>query len=178
MTLAQQFNKIFHTMEKIKYYLMAAFFAMVSLSSCQTNKYGFVPENVKKAFQSQYPKAINVEWEQEKGYYVCEFNFERREANAWYTKDAVWKLTEFDVRYSQLPQVVIAAFEGSEYANWKIDDIDKLDRPNMGLVYVLEVESKDTEVDLYYAADGKLIKTMQGDYDSDYINDAGANMTK
>ncbi len=51
-------------------------------------------------------------------------------------------------------------FENSEYASWKRDDIDKLERTGVETVFVIEVEKQNQEVDLYYSADGTLIKSI------------------
>ena len=37
-------------------------------------------------------------------------------------------MTETDIPYNALPQAVKMSFENSEYASWKRDDIDKLER--------------------------------------------------
>ena len=52
------------------------------------------------------------------------------------------------------------SFENSEYASWKRDDIDKLERTGVETVFVIEVEKQNQEVDLYYSADGTLIKSI------------------
>lgn len=61
-----------------------------------------------------------------------------------------------------------SAFESSEYAKWKIDDVDMLERLDMETVYVIEVESGKQEFDLYYSAEGILIKSV-----ADTDNDSG-----
>lgn len=61
-----------------------------------------------------------------------------------------------------------SAFESSEYAKWKIDDVDMLERLDMETVYVIEVESGKQEFDLYYSAEGILIKNV-----ADTDNDSG-----
>ena len=68
---------------------------------------------------------------------------------------------EIDIPYSALPKAVRAAFEASEYAKWKIEDIDKVERNGTEVFYVIEVEKGDQEVDLYYMPNGKLIKTVK-----------------
>ena len=74
---------------------------------------------------------------------------------------SIWQYTEIDIPYSALPKAVRAAFEASEYAKWKIEDIDKVERNGTEVFYVIEVEKGDQEVDLYYMPNGKLIKTVK-----------------
>jgi len=66
---------------------------------------------------------------------------------------------------------VQAAFRDSEYAGWRIDVVDMLEREGVETVYVIEAEGRsggrETEVDLYYSSDGVLVKKVV-DADSDY----------
>ena len=54
----------------------------------------------------------------------------------------------------------LPSWVNSEYASWKRDDIDKLERTGVETVFVIEVEKQNQEVDLYYSADGTLIKSI------------------
>ena len=80
-------------------------------------------------------------------------------------------MTESEISYNELPEAVKTAFQASEYADWKVDDIDKLERNGMETFYVIEVETRsgniEKEADLYYSEEGALIKTVV-DIDSDY----------
>ena len=39
-------------------------------------------------------------------------------------------MTETDIPYQSLPEAVRTSFEASQYANWKIEDVDKVERLN------------------------------------------------
>ena len=78
-------------------------------------------------------------------------------------------MTETDLPYQALPAAVKSAFESSEYAKWKVDDVDMLERPDMEKVYVIEVESGKQEFDLYYSEEGILVKSV-ADTDNDSEN--------
>ena len=56
-------------------------------------------------------------------------------------------MTESEITYEMLPEAVKKAFSSSEYANWKIDDIDKLERAGMEIIYVIEVETRSGNVE-------------------------------
>ena len=68
-------------------------------------------------------------------------------------------MTESDIPYEALPQPVKETFKQSEYAGWKIDDVDMLARAGMETIYVIEVEQGKQEVDLYYSPEGVLTRT-------------------
>ena len=70
-----------------------------------------------------------------------------------------------------MPEAVKNAFKNSEYGQWSLDDVDMLVREGMEPVYVLEVEQGPREMDLYYNAEGILIKVVEDSEDDseDYL---------
>lgn len=148
--------------------LLLALSAACSLQSCDNddNNSISVPIELQSAFSSKYPNAANVKWEIESGYYVADF-YDGYEASAWFTQTGEWQMTETDIPYKSLPQAVKTSFEASEYASWKIDDVDKVDRQDFETVYVIEVEKQDQEINLYFSVEGILIKSIV-DNDNDH----------
>lgn len=146
---------------KLRIYLFAALLASagLGLTGCDDDSMTVAPE-VESAFTTRYPDAGRVEWDLEDGYYVAEFYDDRYETEAWFTPGGEWVMTETDIPYGALPQAVKTAFEGSEYAAWRVDDVDKVERRDMETLYVLEVEYGHQEADLYYSGDGVLVKTV------------------
>jgi len=137
-----------------------------------------INEKAKAELAERYPDAVNVKWTSKNGYDVAKFNrAATRSANAeydfsvWFNRSGQWCMTESEISYNELPEAVKTAFQASEYADWKVDDIDKLERNGMETFYVIEVETRsgniEKEADLYYSAEGALIKTVV-DIDSDY----------
>ncbi|WP_230623992.1 PepSY-like domain-containing protein [Porphyromonas gulae] len=109
---------------------------------------------------TMYPNAQNVRWEQEGEFRVAEFMNEGVQSEAWFLR-RIWQYTETDIPYSALPKAVRTAFEASEYAKWKVEDVDMVERNGTEVFYVIEVEKGEQEVDLYYMPNGKLIKTVK-----------------
>lgn len=134
---------------------------------------GKVSPIVNQAFQQKFPSASKVRWETKGEYQVAGFRNGDKQASAWFDGTGNWYMTETDVRFEELPEAVRTAFAGSEYADWKRDDVDRLEREGMETVYVVEVEKGQQEADLYYTSDGVLVKTVldaEGDDDhSDYL---------
>ena len=133
---------------------------------------------------ARYPDATNVKWVSKNGYTVAKFNrLATRSANleydysVWFNGTGTWCMTESEVTYEALPEAVKTAFEASEYAAWKIDDIDKLERAGMETFYVIEAETKsgniEKEADIYFLETGAVIKVVldvEDDYDyEDYL---------
>lgn len=149
--------------------LLTAFLAGATLLvSCDDDNIR-VNSTIRQAFKSQYPSAKRVEWERKANFYVADFHIGGTEAEAWYTHDGTWQMTETDIRYAELPGAVRTGFEAGDYAGWRIDDIDKVERGGLATIYVIEVERGEAEYCLYYSEEGLLIKAVpesqSGSYD-------------
>ena len=129
-----------------------------------------VPEKLQSAFSQKYPEA-SPKWKTRSNYYIADFQNQNYASEAWFTSDAVWLMTETDLPHASLPEAVKNAFKNSEYGQWSLDDVDMLVREGMEPVYVLEVEQGPREMDLYYNAEGILIKAVEDSEDDseDYL---------
>lgn len=129
-----------------------------SLTSCDKDHLKNIDPEIQSAFDAQYPKAKYVKWEIDDNYYVADFKDEGFNKSAWYSRNAQWMMTEIDDKITHLPQAVQTAFNSSEYASWRIDDVDIIERPEVETIYIIEVEQGEREADLYYLADGILLR--------------------
>ena len=77
-------------------------------------------------------------------------------------------MTESDILFENLPKAIQTAFGESEYKDWRVDDVDMLERVEMETMYVIEVEKSKQEFDLFYAEDGTLIKAVEDIDNNDY----------
>ena len=152
----------------------------MTLAGCNkaTADTDIINAKAKAALSQKYPDATNVKWNTKNGYAVAKFNNPSGTAHGsgydysvWLDRNGKWFMTESEIRYDALPEAVKTAFTASEYAQWRIDDIDKLERPEMETFYVIEVETREgnveKEADLYYSESGVLIKVVL-DEDADY----------
>lgn len=159
---------------KLKMYFALLALGAVSLASCDNNDNddidaSKVPADVRNTFGGSYSNTANLKWETEnvsqRSYYKAEFN-NRNDNNyktsAWYSPEGKWQMTETEMPYSAIPTAIRTAFENSPYATWRKDnEVDKIERPDSEIVYIIEVESAtDEDVDLYYSTDGILIKAI------------------
>ena len=156
--------------QKALFLLMAlTTMSFLSCSDDDDSNWDIVPAEVRATFSDKYPSAQNVEWENKRGYLVADFIHNAMEASAWFDSNGVWYMTETDLPYNSLPQGVKTAFESGEYSAWKVDDVDMLERKESEVVYIIEVEQQSKEIDLYYTAEGILIKAIE-DNDDDHEN--------
>ncbi len=150
--------------------ILALFMISVAISfvSCDKDDDGaYVPSEVKSTFSQLYPKAKRIDWENEGKYWVVEFRNSGRDCDAWFTSNGDWFMTQIELSYVGLPSEVRAAFETSEYGNWRVEGVDLVERPSEESVYVIEVEQRNSECNLYYSPDGTFIKVSMSDYDDE-----------
>ena len=160
-------------------FITAMCICLMTLAGCnKATADSQINEKAKVELSQRYPDAVNVKWTTKNGYYVAKFNKAATRSigsefdfSVWFNRAGQWCMTESEISYEALPEAVKAAFQASEYATWKVDDIDKLERSGMETFYVIEAETRsgniEKEVDLYYSESGALIKTVV-DIDSDY----------
>lgn len=146
-------------MKKIVFWAMMTL-GVVSLQSCDKDDDDRlqVSANLQEAFDTRYPNVSRVDWEQKGQFYEAEFVDNGYENKAWFTPDGAWVMTEYDLRFTQLPQAVQDAFKAGAYASWKVDDVDKIEKTDGSVTYVIEVESGEKEYELTYLEDGTLIR--------------------
>ncbi len=131
------------------------------LVGCEKDHNNFAANpTVNNAFRAMYTNATRASWGERQGYYVVEFWQNGVEAEAWFDAQGVWYLTETDVKFSGLPEAVRTAFATSEWAAWRVDDIDKLEYPDRETAYVIEIEQLDVDLDLWFSPDGVLVKAV------------------
>ena len=142
-------------------YLFAVLSATATLTACDDDYNA--PTALRSSFNEMYPTAVDVEWEKRRGYAVAEFRIPGEgECEAWY-KNEVWVGTEYDMKYSDLPQAVQTAFESEYGAETPVDDVDRLERPNKETIYFIEAEiyvnGYIADIYLDYNENGELLRT-------------------
>ena len=130
---------------------------------------------VLKAFGQKFPQAVGVEWEREWRFYVADFRSPVEgmipplmcDMEAWFDSGANWRMTVADVPFDKLPQVVKDGFAGGNYGTWKVDDAHIVERNGKDNIYIIEVEQRHMERDLYFNSRGELVKeTKSTDFKS------------
>ncbi len=144
--------------------------SMTTLVSCSDKENNNDESNsiFSKELTEMFPKATNVKWSTKGTHDVANFNSGGEIKTVWFSDDvdnnSQWQMTETEILMKDIPAAVKNAFEASVYskAPWVADnEVDKLERVDMEVVYVIEAEqpTPETEVEIFYTVDGKLIKT-------------------
>ena len=124
-------------------------------------------EPVMQAFNKKYPNASNPIFTIEGNYYVAEFTNNSVSTEAWLTEQGKWMMDKADTPFNQLPEAVTAALNNGLYAGWKVDDSYTINRDSMAVVYKINAEKGNSDMDLYYSPYGNLIKAVNDEGNED-----------
>lgn len=118
-----------------------------------------VPATVTEAFKTKYPGASNVEWKDKLSGFVAEFDDNGGHYEARFNNKAVWQYTEQVIAESALPDPVKDGFNKSKWAEWKIDNVTKIELPGDKVQYRLHVVKSDLQKkNLLFNSEGRLLK--------------------
>lgn len=145
---------------------------VILLAGCDNNdddhKNAIEPtEPVMQAFNKKYPNASNPIFTIEGNYYVAEFTNNGVSTEAWLTEQGKWMMDKADTPFNQLPEAVTAAFDNGLYAGWKVNDSYTINRDSMTVVYKIDAEKGNSDMDLYYSPYGNLIKAVNDEGNED-----------
>ncbi len=118
-----------------------------------------VPMEVMGMFNQYYAEATHVTFEMENGNYEVDFKMEGKDYTSLFTTKGDWIETKYDIMVSELPKSVSQSIEKT-YPEYKIDDIEKIETPNDGNKYKVEIEKGATEMHLLLNEKGEILKKM------------------
>ncbi|MBK7385133.1 MAG: PepSY-like domain-containing protein [Flavobacteriales bacterium] len=125
-----------------------------------------VPEAVKAAFAEQFPKAEGTAWEMEsKTEYEAGFKMGGMKYSAVFTAEGKWMETEHKIKTDALPETVKKAI-ATNYADHKVEGAEQVERAD-GTFYEVDLEKGETEIEVLFNADGKVMKTKVEEEDKD-----------
>lgn len=126
-------------------------------TSCSDDD-NITPDNkYTEALTEIYPNATRVEWEKKGNYTVADFRENGKDLDVWFDAATSWVMTETELLVTDIPEVIKGTLADTDYADWKIDDVDLLEYPADPKLYVIEVEQGAQEWDLYFSEEGELL---------------------
>ncbi|HWL00608.1 MAG TPA: PepSY-like domain-containing protein [Parapedobacter sp.] len=145
-------------MKKLLVVLCALSLAYLPLNAQDVQKRG-VPAVVLNAFQQQFPKARQVEWEKKRdGSYEVEFDnglFSRDHQAIISPEGKVLRHEEELASYS-LPDAVKQQIT-AEFDGYRVGDVKKIDSDGT-ITYEVELDNRQGDLVVVFATDGKIIK--------------------
>ncbi len=145
-------------MKKLLFGLFMLSLAYLPISAQDVQRRG-VPAVVLNAFQQQFPKARQVEWEKKRdGNYNVEFDnglFSRDHEAVISPEGKVLRHEEELASYS-LPDAVKQKIK-TEFDGYRVGDVKKIDAGGT-VTYAVELDSRHGDLDVIFAADGEIVK--------------------
>ncbi|MGO3183252.1 MAG: PepSY-like domain-containing protein [Aequorivita sp.] len=135
--------------------LAVALFA-TSIAMAQDLNASDVPGNLKDAFNKEYPKATDVEWEKKLDNYKVEFDLNRQDHDVWYNASGTILKKEQEITEAELPQAIRDAIK-SNYAGYRVDDVEMIWQNN-STTYEVELEKGQDEKHITFDGDAKVLK--------------------
>ncbi|HZF65449.1 MAG TPA: PepSY-like domain-containing protein [Chitinophagaceae bacterium] len=111
-------------MARMHLLLFCIFFSISSFAQIRE-----IPEEVKRAFESQYPMAENVEFKDNLLNVHIYFELNGEKMMAIYNNKGAWKNTEKEWSYDKLSQEVKDGFEKSKFAEWNVTETKIIQQP-------------------------------------------------
>lgn len=115
-----------------------------------------IPDALKNRLTEMYPKAVILEYDVEKQGIEVDILDGNIHKEVFFNTGYEWVYTEWEIRASDVPAVVMQALRASAYAAYAIDDVHIYEKPD-GLFYEFELEQGEREVKITFDAQGILI---------------------
>ena len=145
-------------MKKLLLGLMIVFLTNLSVMAQDAQRRG-VPAVVLNAFQQQFPKARQVEWEKKKdGNYEVEFDIGliSRDHQAIISPEGKVLRYEEELASYSLPDAVKAQIK-TEFDGYRTGDVKKIDVEGK-ITYGVELDSRYGDLKVSFDPDGKIVK--------------------
>ena len=125
------------------------------------------PAEVQKTLKEKFPDAKSVKWEKESdGGWEAEFTMNGNETSVEFDSKGIWKQTETEIEAGALPEAVKDAIK-TKYADYSVEKAEMVETDDGDVVYEVDFKKGKEEMELLFAADGSVIKTMQEVEDED-----------
>jgi len=136
-----------------------------------------VPQAVQAAFAKKFPQAEEIEWETEdETTYEVDFTLHNRRVSAYFEADGTWLETEAEISAADLPEAIKNTI-ATEFANYEMEGIKKVEKANADLTYEVELESEeeDMAIEVLFDEDGQVLSRDDDEDDDDGYDDDDGN---
>lgn len=138
--------------------LTAVLCCAVLFFACETSV-DKVPDNIMNAFESEYPDATEVEWEDEGEEFEVEFEMDGVEREITYDMQANVVETGIDVSEDELPENTMN-YITQNYSGFEIEDAEEVES-NGKTYFEVELENDQQEIDLLFNMQGDFIREVE-----------------
>lgn len=114
-----------------------------------------IPQAITDAIDEMYAGATVVDFDQEKNGFEVDILHNSVYKDVYFNAAKEWISTEWDITEDKVPAIVMNALKASDYKNYRIEDIDQIEKP-AGTFYLFELEQGDNDVEVTISAEGNI----------------------
>ena len=114
-----------------------------------------IPQAITDAIDEMYAGATIVDFDQEKNGFEVDILHNSVYKDVYFNAANEWVSTEWDITEDKVPAIVMNALKASDYKNYRIEDIDQIEKP-AGTFYLFELEQGDNDVEVTISAEGNI----------------------
>lgn len=114
-----------------------------------------IPQAITDAIDEMYAGATVVDFDQEKNGFEVDILHNSVYKDVYFNAANEWVSTEWDITEDKVPAIVMNALKASDYKNYRIEDIDQIEKP-AGTFYLFELEQGDNDVEVTISAEGNI----------------------
>ncbi|MDH6358579.1 PepSY-like domain-containing protein [Parabacteroides sp. PF5-9] len=115
-----------------------------------------IPGTIIDEIKRMYPNAVIRDIDKKGTFFEFEIQDGHIERELLFNSEQKWVSTTWDIRQADVPAIVLETLKQSQYNNYKIDDIEAMQKPE-GMYYIFELESGNKEIYLTIDATGTII---------------------
>jgi hypothetical protein len=123
-------------------------------------------KEVLKSFDIKFPNAEEIVWSIDGAHYIADFTEFSSVTNAWFEQGGNWVSSKSSLASSELSKDIHEAFLNSAWSNHQLISRNRLERKDLGDIYMIETFNGAHNINVYYTENGDFIKTVKnyGDY--------------
>ncbi len=133
-----------------KLFALSIAVVIVSASFGQNIDESKIPDAVKNSFNAKFANIKVSKWEKEDTIYSAEFLMDESATEAEFSEKGSWLNTEWGVPLEYTPHA-IKEYLDSSYAGYKLKEINVMDFPTDGKLYVAEINKKKDCQKVYFS---------------------------
>lgn len=129
--------------------------------------WAYTPPKAQAALKKMYPKASDVAWSQDDGYYCANFVMNGFTKKVWFNAQSQWAMTQTNLGgLDQLSPTVYNAFASGPYADGEVENVTMVEFPKWQAIIVIEVakQNVDLKYQLFYTPRGVLYRARNVSY--------------
>lgn len=122
-----------------------------------------VPNEVKTDFETRYPESEVTNLNADRDKYSIEYKNGGKNYVSYYDHSNNWVETHQKMNYKDLPSSAKNTFMGTQYKDYRVDNVNRIENKNGKEFYQLSIQDAGTSRNLYFDTDGALIDEMNNE---------------